>query len=90
VRYTDGSTSSFMLGSPDWFSSTAPAGTDVVIASAYQNRLNNTHYNGGAYVFYVPVTLTPGKTMASVTLPIAGSAPVTASPTLHVFAIAAG
>jgi hypothetical protein len=90
VRYTDGSTSSFTLGSPDWFSSTAPAGTDVVIASAYQNRLNNTHYNGGAYVFYVPVTLTPGKTMASVTLPIAGSAPVTASPTLHVFAIAAG
>jgi hypothetical protein len=89
VHYTDGSTSSFTLGSPDWFASTAPAGTDVALSSAYQNRAGNTRYNGGAYVFYVPVTLTAGKTMSSVTLPnIAPSPVVSGTPTLHVFAMA--
>jgi len=88
VHYTDGSTSTFTLSSPDWFSATAPSGTDVVLSSAYQNRQGNTKYSAGAYVFYVPITLTAGKTTSSVTLPVTGTVPVTAVPTLHIFAMA--
>jgi hypothetical protein len=89
IHYTDGSTSAYSLNGSDWFSSTAPSGGDVALASAYQNRAGNTRYNGGGYIFYVPVTLTAGKTMSSVTLPTAGSAPVAASAALHIFAIKA-
>jgi hypothetical protein len=60
----------------------------VVLSSAYQNRAGNTRYNGGGYVFYVPVTLAAGKTVASVTLPVAGVVPASATPTLHIFAMA--
>ena len=90
VNYTDGSTSSFTLSSPDWFSSTPPTGGDLVLSSTYQNRQGNTHYNGGAYVFYVPVTLDAGKVMSSVRLPFVGNVPAAGVPTLHVFSVAAG
>lgn len=90
VRYTDGTTSSFTLSSPDWFSSSPPDGGAVALSATYQNRQGNTRYNGAAYIFYVPVTLAANKTMNSVTLPSVGTVPASAVPTLHVFAIAAG
>jgi hypothetical protein len=57
-------------------------------ATALNQRWFNL--NGGAYVFYVPVTLAAGKTLASVTLPnISAPTAVPGTPALHVFAMAA-
>ncbi|GAA2065144.1 hypothetical protein GCM10009839_90940 [Catenulispora yoronensis] len=86
VTYTDGSTQSYTITAPDWFSTTAPSGGSVAVSSAYQNRQGNTTYNGTGDIFAVPVALTAGKTLASVTLPPGG--PLSASAAIHVFALA--
>jgi Carbohydrate binding module (family 6) len=87
VTYTDGSTQSYTLTSPDWFSTTPPSGGALAVSSAYQNRQGNTTYNGSGNIFSETVTLTSGKTLASVTLP-AGGGLAAGTPALHVFAIA--
>ena len=89
ITYTDGSTQSYTLNSPDWFSSTPPADGTLAVNSAYQNRLGNTTYPYSANIFAETVSLTPGKTLASVTLPDGG--PLTDGiPALHIFALATG
>jgi Carbohydrate binding module (family 6) len=85
LTYTDGSTQSYSLTSPDWFSSTAPSGGALAVSSAYQNRQGNTTYSGSGNIFSVTVPLTAGKTLASVTLPGGTFASGTAA--LHVFAL---
>jgi hypothetical protein len=87
VTYTDGSTQSYSLTVPDWFSTTPPAGGALAVSSAYQNRQGNTTYSGSGNIFSVPVTLTAGKSVASVTLPGGGSL-TGGTPTIHVFALA--
>jgi hypothetical protein len=87
VVYTDGSTQSYTLTSPDWFSTTPPGGGALAVSSAYQNRPGNTTYAGSGNIFSEAVALTAGKTVASVTLP-AGGALAAGPPALHVFAIA--
>ena len=89
VTYTDGSTQSFTLTSPDWFSTTPPSGGALAISSAYQNRQGNTIYSGSADIFSVTVPLAPGRTAASVTLPPGGGL-AAGTPAIHVFAIAEG
>ena len=88
ITYTDGSTQSYTLTSPDWFSTTPPSGGALAISSAYQNRPGNTTYAESGNIFSETVALTAGKTVASVTLP-PGGALTAGTPTLHVFAIAA-
>jgi hypothetical protein len=86
VTYTDGSTQSFTLTSPDWFSTTPPSGGALAVSSAYQNRQGNTTYAGSGNIFSVTVALNSAKQLASVTLPPGG--PLTAgTAALHVFAI---
>jgi len=88
ITYTDGSTQSYPLTAPDWWSTAAPAGGAVAVSSAYQNRQGNTTYAHTGDIFSVPVTLTAGKTLASVTLP-PGGALTAGTPAIHVFAMAA-
>jgi hypothetical protein len=86
ITYTDGSTQSYTLSAPDWFSTSPPTGGAIAVSSAYQNRQGNTTFAHTADIFSETVTLTSGKTVASVTLP-AGGALVSGTPALHVFAI---
>jgi hypothetical protein len=88
VTYTDGSTQSYTLTSPDWFSTTPPSGGAVAVNSAYQNRQGNTTYDHTAGIFAETVALSAGKTIASVTLP-PGGALTAGTPALHIFAISA-
>ncbi|HJP78394.1 MAG TPA: hypothetical protein VJ914_29235 [Pseudonocardiaceae bacterium] len=88
ITYTDGSTQSYTLTVPDWFSTTAPSGGAVAISSAYQNRQGNTTYSGSGNIFSETVGLTSGKNIASVTLP-PGGALAAGTPAIHVFALAA-
>ena len=89
ITYTDGSTQSYTLTAPDWFSTTPPSGGAVAVNSAYQNRQGNTTYAHTADIFSQTISLAAGKTVASVTLP-PGGALAAGTPALHVFAIAGG
>ena len=86
ITYTDGTTQSYTLSSPDWFS--GPGGAPVAIDSAYQNRPGNTTYPLPGYVYFQSVPLTASKTLASVQLPNVSQAAVAGTPTLHVFSLA--
>ena len=88
ITYTDGSTQGYTLSAPDWWSTTAPSGGAVAVSSAYQNRPGNTTYAHTGDIFSQTVTLTAGKTVASVTLP-PGGALTAGTPALHIFAISA-
>jgi hypothetical protein len=88
ITYTDGSTQSYTITSPDWWSTTPPSGGALAVSSAYQNRQGNTTYAQSGNIFSATVALTAGKTVASVTLP-PGGALTSGTPALHVFAIAA-
>ncbi|WP_414641724.1 glycosyl hydrolase family 95 catalytic domain-containing protein [Actinocrinis sp.] len=88
LTYTDGSTQSYTITSPDWFSTTPPSGGALAVSSAYQNRQGNTTYAGTGNIFSVTVALTSGKSLASVTLP-SGGALASGTAAIHVFAIAA-
>jgi len=88
VTYTDGSTQSYTLNAPDWFSTSPPSGGAVAVSSAYQNRQGNTTYAASGDIFSETVALTAGKTIASVTLP-PGGALTAGTPAIHVFAISA-
>jgi Carbohydrate binding module (family 6)/Ricin-type beta-trefoil lectin domain len=87
ITYTDGSTQSYSLTVPDWWSTTAPSGGAVAVNSAYQNRQGNTTYAQTGDIFSIPITLTAGKTLASVTLP-AGGPLAAGTAAIHVFAMA--
>jgi hypothetical protein len=87
ITYTDGSTQSYTLTSPDWWSTTPPSGGALAISSAYQNRPGNTTYAASGNIFSETFALTAGKTVASITLP-PGGALAAGTPALHVFAIA--
>src|SRR6202453_4353601 len=88
ITYTDGSTQSYTLNAPDWFSTTPPSGGAVAVSSAYQTRQGNTTYAGTGDIFSETFALTAGKTVASVTLP-PGGALTSGTPAIHVFAISA-
>jgi hypothetical protein len=87
ITYTDGSTQSYTLTVPDWFSTTPPSGGAVAISSTYQNRQGNTTYSGSGNIFSETVALASGKSIASVTLPT-GGALAAGTPAIHVFALA--
>jgi beta-glucosidase-like glycosyl hydrolase len=83
ISYTDGSTQQFTVGFGDWASTTPFPGGEVAVTAAYGNSTAGpTPWR--ATVFYDGVPLRAGRTVASVTLPAGGSAP------LHVFAAAIG
>lgn len=88
LQYSDGTTQSYTLASPDWFVTGSAPGLDVAVVSSYQNRPGNQRFTGGDAIFFVGVPLAAGKTLTGVRLPSTGTAPVRAgTPTLHVFAL---
>jgi hypothetical protein len=84
ITYTDGSTSSYTLTSPDWFN---PSGTNVVAAPTYINETGNSQSTQTVGVYYAGVAVTSGKTVASVTLPNVSKAVTSGTAALHVFAL---
>ncbi|MFI7608294.1 GDSL-type esterase/lipase family protein [Micromonospora sp. NPDC049366] len=86
IHYSDGTTQTYRLDSPDWFVSATTEATVAVVAS-YQNRQGNVRYDAPSAVFSAQVPLASGKALTGVRLPVAGGAPVQAGlPTLHIFA----
>ncbi|MFC1432630.1 hypothetical protein ACEZDB_18440 [Streptacidiphilus sp. N1-3] len=86
VTYTDGSTQSYTVTAPDWFSTSPPSGGALAVSSAYQNRQGNTTYNGTGNLFSTTVAINAAKTVASVTLPALGSL-AAGTPALHIWAV---
>ena len=87
ILYTDGSSQSYTLTSPDWWFTTPPAGGAVAVNSAYQNRPGNTTYNHTGDIFSVAIPLDPAKKLAAVILPPVGLL-ASGTPALHIFAMA--
>ena len=88
IQYTDGTTQSFSLNAPDWFS-TPPSGSNVALTMAYRNRPNNTQQTHQVTMYAAGIALDPQKSVASVALPDI-SAPVSSGPALHIFAMTVG
>jgi len=77
ITYTDGSTQSFTLTYPDWFSD-GPAGTSVTLVAS--GTVNGTFAGTTVGVYLAQVPLQAGKTIADIALPNNGD--------MHIFAMA--
>jgi hypothetical protein len=83
VTYTDGTTTSMTLDMSDWVSiGTLWADNTAVVTTTYRNSAAGADVRNVYLYATTPVTLTAGKTVASVTLPNVSN--------LKVFAIAVG
>ncbi len=86
IGYTDGSTQQATLTFSDWTLSAGAAplvdGDIIVATMPYRDFNSGARQNVTTYLFYTSVATTPGKTVASVTLPSS----VTGGH-LHVFAV---
>jgi hypothetical protein len=87
VTYTDGTTTSGTVGDTDW-QAAPPSGSDVALTTSYHNWTGTGRVNRNAYLYFHAIALDPGKTVASVTLPVIGDHTTGGTPALHVFAIA--
>ena len=69
ITYTDNTTQTFQLGFNDW-SKPSPAlyNNSIALTMPYRDTLQGRQ-NLKIYMYYTQVTLTPGKTVASLTLP---------------------
>lgn len=91
IHYTDGTTQDFTLGLSDWTlngsSSTASYDNAVVAKMPYRDTGNSStgKDNTTTYLFYAGVSLIPGKTVKSVTLPNDVN-----QGTMHVFSMSIG
>ena len=89
VNFTDGTTQSVTLSFSDWTlnggSASVQSGNTTAISTSYRDTTSGSQQTVGTYVFATsPVSLTSGKTVASVTLPASVN-----QGEIHVFAIAA-
>jgi|GEM_PF-484105 len=87
VHYTDGSAQSFTITFSDWTlgggSVAVAPGDTIAVETPYRNTLNGPE-TVNTYVFATGVTLTAGKTVASITLPMS-----TSPGAMHIFAVGA-
>jgi alpha-galactosidase len=89
IGYADGSTESFTLNVPDWYSN-PPSDADAAITMAYRNRVGNVQQSHAVHVFYAGVPLRQGKAVSYVVLPNVSGAPESGVTAMHVFAVAIG
>jgi lysophospholipase L1-like esterase len=82
ITYTDGSTQTYTLTAPDWWTGT----TGVAAATQYRNNPGGTQVHQVS-LFDEPVQLQSSKTVASVTLPDVGTGTAGVA-AMHVFAAA--
>ncbi|HWD69055.1 MAG TPA: glycoside hydrolase family 3 C-terminal domain-containing protein [Solirubrobacteraceae bacterium] len=95
IQYTDGTTQPYTITVDNWFNNPdSPFDTEVASA-AYINDSTGAGNNGTvgkrqhkARVFAVPITLTAGKTVASITLPRVATLPGVYP--MHIFALGLG
>ncbi|HEX3791244.1 MAG TPA: GH92 family glycosyl hydrolase [Pseudonocardiaceae bacterium] len=91
ITYTDGTTQTATLGFSDWTlgaGANSPAfGNKIAYTTPYRNQTSGGNQQINTYLFTTaPVSLTAGKTVASITLP----ATVTGGGSIHVFSVAVG
>jgi hypothetical protein len=86
INYSDGSTQSYALGSPNW-EGTPPDGITPVVNMPYRNGPFGRD-DRQVHVYYVGIPLDPAKTVKSVQLPNIGSEVGLNVPALHIFAMA--
>jgi len=86
ITYTDNSTQSYTLNLSDWTlggGAQALGDGDVIAATTpYRDRNDGAVRTVNTYIFYTAIATTPGKTVASVTLPSSAN-----QGHLHVFAV---
>ncbi|GIH15406.1 glycoside hydrolase family 3 C-terminal domain-containing protein [Rugosimonospora africana] len=89
VSYADGSTQSFTLSAPDWYSATS-TGNDVAVTMPYRNKGGNVQQTHVVNVYYAGVPLQPGKAVTGVALPDVSDTASSGSPAMHIFAMTIG
>jgi NPCBM-associated, NEW3 domain of alpha-galactosidase/Carbohydrate esterase 2 N-terminal len=85
IVYADGTTQSFALDTPDWYSG-GTAG--AAISMAYRNAPGNSQDDHPVYVYAQSVTLDSAAKVVGVILPDVGQG--ISEPALHIFALAVG
>jgi beta-glucosidase len=90
ITYTDGSTESFGLVMADWYNDAPVAGDEIATTTSSWNFSSSTQVTHPVSIYFESVPLEPGKTVASVTLPIVGSGVGNGVNAMHIFAIAVG
>lgn len=89
LHYTDGSDQTYELDAPDWVSGPETfAAVTLTRRNTRPGAVDNGPHAPKLYAFAVPIT--PGKTVASVTLPDVGIgvSPTDPVPALHIFSMA--
>lgn len=89
IIYADGSTQSFTLSAPDWYSG-PPAGSSAAITMAYRNAPGNGQDNHPVYVYEQSVPLDSTAQVAGVVLPDVSQGLSAGSAALHIFALTVG
>jgi hypothetical protein len=86
VVYSDGTTQSFTLSSPDWLGGCSSSGAGVALYTPYRNRATGQN-SLPVCVYDASVPLQAGKTVTRVVLPDVSSGVASGSPSLHIFAV---
>ncbi len=89
IRYADGSTQSFTVSFPDWWSNTSPPNGDILTTLPYLNTAGGKE-DQPVSIYYVAVPLTSGKAVRSVILPKVSRTAAQGSPAMHIFALSIG
>jgi beta-glucosidase len=90
ITYADGTTQSFGLVMADWYNDAPVAGDEIATTTTSWNFSSSTQVTHPVSVYFESVPLDPGKTVASVTLPVVSSGVGNGVNALHIFAIAIG
>jgi hypothetical protein len=86
IIYADGSTQTFTLNVPDWYSG-PPSGSSAAITMAYRNAPGNSQDNHPVYAYAQSVALNSTSEVAAVVLPDVSQGLAGGSAALHVFAM---
>jgi hypothetical protein len=89
IIYADGSTQTFTLNAPDWYSG-PPSGSSAAITMAYRNTPGNGQDAHSVYAYAQSVALDSTSPVAAVVLPDASQGLTGGSAALHVFAMTIG
>jgi hypothetical protein len=74
----------------DWYNDAPVAGDEIATTTTTWNFSSSTQVTHPVSIYFESVPLDPGKTVASVTLPIVSSGVGNGVTALHIFAIAIG
>ncbi|WP_147919200.1 family 20 glycosylhydrolase [Ruania zhangjianzhongii] len=87
VHYTDGSSETVELSTPDW--SQSNPGDSAIVSMPYRNTPTGPT-DRATQVHFQSIPIDPERTVAALTLPTVSATAVRGTPALHVFAIGIG